>query len=91
MMMTEERVTVVVKDNILYSWIKLIYKLIVCIICQLSFNWFNLLVFCHFMQISDQLGLKYGKKFGHEAAINANSTVNQRVSVNLTVIWHYSW
>ena len=37
-MMTEERVTVVVKDNILYSWIKLIYKLIVCIICKLSFN-----------------------------------------------------
>ena len=31
-------------------------------------------------QIADQLGLKYGKKFAHEASINANSTVNQRVS-----------
>lgn len=33
--------------------------------------------------ISDQLGLKYGKKFGHEATINANSTVNQRLILKL--------
>ena len=33
-----------------------------------------------FKQIADQLGLKYGKKFAHEASINANSTVNDRVS-----------
>jgi len=31
-------------------------------------------------QISDQLGLKYGKKFAHEASVNANETVNARVS-----------
>ena len=36
------------------------------------------------MQIYYQLGR--AKKFVHEAAINANSTVNQRVSVNLTLI-----
>ena len=34
----------------------------------------------HLLKIADQLGLKYGKKFAHEASINANSTVNQRVS-----------
>ena len=31
-------------------------------------------------QIADQLGLKYGKKFAHEASSNANGTVNERVS-----------
>lgn len=34
--------------------------------------------------ISDQLGLKYGKKFAHEASINANSTVNQRLILKLS-------
>lgn len=34
--------------------------------------------------ISDQLGLKYGKKFGHEATINANDTVNSRLILKLS-------
>lgn len=34
--------------------------------------------------IADQLGLKYGKKFAHEASINANSTVNQRLILKLS-------
>lgn len=34
--------------------------------------------------IADQLGLKYGKKFAHEASINSNSTVNQRLILKLS-------
>ncbi|CAH3150873.1 unnamed protein product [Porites evermanni] len=34
--------------------------------------------------IADQLGLKYGKKFAHEASINANSTVNDRLILKLS-------
>ena len=36
-------------------------------------------ILIYIKQIADQLGLKYGKKFAHEASINANSTVNERV------------
>lgn len=32
------------------------------------------------MQIAEQLGYKYGKKFAHEASTNCNGTVNSRVS-----------
>ncbi|XP_078344428.1 IST1 homolog isoform X1 [Oculina patagonica] len=34
--------------------------------------------------ISDQLGLKYGKKFAHEASINSNETVNKRLILKLS-------
>ena len=59
------------------------------IICQLLFNEFNFIIGFNLSFHAD-LWLdktEYGKHFVHEAAINANSTVNQRVSVNLTVIW----
>ena len=59
------------------------------IICQLLFNEFNFIIGFNSSFHADLWLAKteYGKHFVHEAAINANSTVNQRVSVNLTVIW----
>ena len=59
------------------------------IICQLLSNEFNFIIGFN-LSFNADLWLartEYGKHFVHEAAINANSTVNQRVSVNLTVIW----
>ncbi|XP_020907094.1 IST1 homolog isoform X2 [Exaiptasia diaphana] len=37
-----------------------------------------------FKIISDQLGYKYGKKFGHEASTNCNGTVNTRLIQKLS-------
>ena len=38
------------------------------------------MLFCSLKQVAEQLGLKYGKKFAHEASVNSNETANQRVS-----------
>lgn len=34
--------------------------------------------------VAEQLGLKYGKKFAHEASVNSNETANQRLILKLS-------